>query len=52
MELGKLPVPERPTYLVNRRARAYYACSECGWGLFRLSLLISFSLPGRRPDID
>ena len=46
--LGKLPVPERPTNLDNSRARAYCACSRCGWGLFghffsHLSLLFSFS---------
>ena len=34
MVLGKLPVPGRPTYLVKSRARAYCACSRCGWGLF------------------
>ena len=31
---GKLPVPGRPTNLDYRRARAYCACSRCGWGLF------------------
>ena len=55
MVLGKLPVPGRPTYLDDSRARAYCAVSGCGWGLFghffsRLSFLFSFS--GRRPDID
>ena len=49
MVLDKLPVPGRPTYLDCSRARAYCACSKCGWGLFghffsRLSLLFSFSL--------
>ena len=52
MALGKLPVPGRPTNLdngSNGRARAYCACSRCGWGLFghffsRLSFLFSFSL--------
>ena len=42
MVLGKLPVPGRPTYLVNSRARAlvnsrakaYCACSGSGWELF------------------
>ena len=34
MVLGKLPVPGRPTYLDDSRARAYCACSGCGWGLF------------------
>ena len=55
MVLGELPVP---TNLDFSRARAYYACSRCGWGLFGhflLSSIISlFFLPlsGRRPDID
>ena len=49
MVLGKLPVPGRPTNLDNSRARAYCACSGCGWGLFghffsHLSFLFSFSL--------
>ena len=49
MELGKLPVPGRPTYLDKSRARAYCACNSCGRGLFghfssHLSLLFSFSL--------
>ena len=49
MVLGKLLVPGRPTNLDNSRARAYYACIRCGWGLFghfftRLSFLFSFSL--------
>ena len=47
--LGKLPVPGRPTYLDYSRARAYCACSRCGWGWFgiffsHLSFLFSFSL--------
>ena len=47
--LGKLPVPGRPTNLDYSRARAYCACSRCGWGLFghffsHLSFLFSFSL--------
>ena len=47
--LGKLPVPGRPTNLNYGRARAYCACSRCGWGLLghffsHLSLLFSFSL--------
>ena len=55
--LDKLLVPMHPTNLDKSRARAYCACSWCGWGLFghffsRLSLLISFSLSGRWPDID
>ena len=58
MVLGKLPVPGRPTNLDKSRARAYYACSRCGWGLFGYFYShLSFSLPflplfGRRPDID
>ena len=47
--LGKLSVPGRPTSLDDSRARAYCACSRCGWGLFEhffshLSFLFSFSL--------
>ena len=34
MVLGKLPVPGRPFNLADSRARAYCACSGCGWGLF------------------
>ena len=49
MVLGKLPVPGRPTNLDWSRARAYCACSRCGWGLFghfysHLSFHSSFSL--------
>ena len=49
MVLGKRPVPGRPAYLDYSRARAYYACSRCGWGVVwtffsRLSFLFSFSL--------
>ena len=56
--LGKVPVPGRPTNLDYSRARAYCACSRCGWGLFGhffLSSIASLSflpLSGRRPDID
>ena len=47
--LSKLSVPGRPTTLDDSRARAYCACSRCGWGLFghffsHLSFLFSFSL--------
>ena len=58
MVLGKLPVPGRPTNLDHSRARAYCACSRCGWGLFghffsHLSFLFFFlPLSGRWPDID
>ena len=36
MVLGKLSVLWRPTNLSNNnnRAKAYCACSRCGWGLF------------------
>ena len=49
MVLCKLPVLGRPTNLDESRARAYCACSRCGWGLFghfffHLSFLYSFSL--------
>ena len=55
--LCKLSVPGRPTMLDHSRARAYCACNRCRWGMFghffsRLSFLFSFSLSGRRPDID
>ena len=44
MVLGKLPVPGRPANLVYSRARAYSACSRCGWGLFgHFSLVYHFS---------
>ena len=47
--LGKLSVPGRPTSLDDSRARAYCACSRCGWGWFghffsQLSFLYSFFL--------
>ena len=49
MVLGKLSVPGRPTNLDYSRARAYCACSRCGWGcldIFSLIylFLVSFSL--------
>ena len=50
MVLGKLLVPGRPTNLDKSRARAYWACSRCGWGLFgyfflsSIISLFSFSL--------
>ena len=55
--LDKLPVPGRPTNLDDSRARAYCACSRCGWGWFghfysHLSFLLFLPLFGRRPDID
>ena len=47
--LGKLLVPGRPTSLDDSRARAYCACSRCGWGCLdiffsHLSFLFPFSL--------
>ena len=54
--LGKRSVPGRPTYLDKRREKVHCACNRCGSGLFgffsRLSFLLSFSLSGRRSDID
>ena len=42
--LGKLSVPGRPTNMDYSRARAYYACSGCGWGLFgHFTLVYHFS---------
>ena len=42
--LGKLSVPGRPTSLDDSRARAYCACSRCGWGVFgHFTLIYSFS---------
>ena len=69
MVLGNLPVPGRPTILITvgqgpialavggDGARAYCACSRCGWGWFghfysHLSFLLFLPLFGRRPDID
>ena len=47
--LGKLPVPGCPTNLDYSMARAYCACSRCGWVwlghfFFRLSFPSSFSI--------
>ena len=57
MVLGKLQAPGRPTNLDDSMARAYCACSRCGWELFghfvsSLAFLFSFSLLGKRPNID
>ena len=43
--LGKLSVPGRPTSLDDSRARAYCACSRCGWGFVWtfFSLIYHFS---------
>ena len=29
-----ISAPGRPTYLDDSRARAYYVCNRCGWGVF------------------
>ena len=47
--LAKLSVPGRPTSFDDSRARAYCACSRCGWGFSdiffpHLSFLFSLSL--------
>ena len=39
-ELGKLSLPGHPTNLDYSRARAYCACSRCGWGLFGFFALV------------
>ena len=47
--LGKLSVPGRLTSLDDGRARAYCACSRCGWGFvwtfFLSSIFFSFLSP-------
>ena len=48
MVLGKFPRPGRPTNLDYSRAKAYCACSRCGWvlfGHFFLSSIISLLSP-------
>ena len=58
MVLSKLPVLGRPTNLDYSRARAYCACTRCGWRLFghfflsSIISLLSLPLSGRGPDID
>ena len=48
-----LSVPGRPVSLDNGRARAYCACSRCGWGLFVFLFFflspIIFSFPPPSP---
>ena len=53
MGLGTLPVMGRSTNLDYSMARAYCACSRCGWELFglffyRLSFLSFLPFSGRR----
>ena len=47
--LDKLSALGRPTNLEYSRARAYCACSRCGWGLFGhfffMSVFFSFLSP-------
>ena len=47
MMLDKLSVSGRPTKLDKSRARAYCACSRCGWWLFGhfFPFICHFSLP-------
>ena len=52
MLLGKLPVPRRPTNLDDSRARAYCACSRCGWGYLDMFSLSFLPLSGIRPATD
>ena len=55
MVLGKLPGGgrERPTNFYSSRARAYCACSRCGWVIWtffsHLSILFHLPLSGKRP---
>ena len=44
--LGKLSMPGRSTSLDDSRARAYCACSRCGWGLFGHFSLIYLGVSG------
>ena len=53
--LGKLSVPGRPTSLDDGRARAYCACSRCGWRfVWTFFCRLSFLSPSlwETPDID
>ena len=62
MVLGKLPVPGRPANLDSSKATASMLGLGAGGGVFLssiisllsppLSLSLSLSLSGRRPDID
>ena len=45
MVLGKLPVPGASYNLDDSRARAYCACSRCGWGVVWTFLLSSIFSP-------
>ena len=50
MVLGKLSVPGRPTNLDYRRARAYCACSRCGWGCLDIFSLV-YHFPFLSPSL-
>ena len=52
--LGKLPVPGRLANLDYSTARAYCACSRCGWGLLDifLSSIISLLPPSLKEIIN
>ena len=53
MVLGKLSRPGRPTNLDNCMARAYCACSRCGWGLLSsIFSLLFLPLSERLSDIN
>ena len=57
MVLSKFSRPGRPTNLDNNMARAYCACSRCGWGLFRhfdssIFSLLFLPLSEKQSDID
>ena len=43
--LGKLSLPGHPTNLDDSRARAYCACSRCGWGCLDIFFLSSILFP-------
>ena len=57
MVLGKFPVPGRPTIWITVGQGPIALAVGVGWRLFghfysHLSIVSSFSLFGRRPDID
>ena len=52
MALGKLLVPGRPINLDLNRARAYGACSRCGWGFRALSRVSQGPKTGPIPNCN
>ena len=44
MVVGEFSVPGRPTILDNSIAKAYCACSRCGWGGLGFISQLSFFL--------